>query len=211
MPDRIRRAKLYWTKWRWFERNSLPWRRLAIHREMLRRECYARWPVQGNTLEALRNGRMELGRNVHFDHDVWIAVLKDGHLAIGEGVTINVGVFISCFDSIEIGDHTGIGNGSFIADSMRGFTPGPTPFMQQPMWSKGPVRIGSNVWIGVNCTVTGGVTIGDWCLIGANSVVTHDIPPHSIAVGAPARVVKKVSAEDFDQARAQLEAADSAV
>ena len=192
MEDRIRRARLYWKKWRWYERNNLPWNRLALHKEFMAREAYSRRPIEGNVLRALRTGKLELGRGVHFEPHVWISVLTNGHLKIGDGVAINQGVFISCFDSIEIGDHTGIGNGSFISDGMRGFNLSPTPFMRQQIWSKGPVRIGSNCWIGVNCVITSGVTIGDWCIIGANSVVTRDVPSGTIVGGVPARVIREL-------------------
>ncbi|KAK9238614.1 trimeric LpxA-like protein [Lipomyces kononenkoae] len=55
-----------------------------------------------------------------------------------------------------------------------------------------PITIGSDCWIGGNVTVLPGVTIGEGCTIGAGSVVTKDIPPFSVAVGSPARVIKKV-------------------
>lgn len=53
------------------------------------------------------------------------------------------------------------------------------------------IRVGSDVWLGARVIVTAGVTIGDGCVIGAGSVVTRDIPPGSIAVGVPARVVRQ--------------------
>jgi len=56
--------------------------------------------------------------------------------------------------------------------------------------SKGPVYIGNNVWCGDNVTILSGVTIGDGAVIGAGSVVTRDVPPFSVAVGAPAKVIK---------------------
>ena len=55
-----RRARLWWQKWRWYERNTLPWQRARIHWEFARREAFVRWPVQGNVLEALRDGRLEI-------------------------------------------------------------------------------------------------------------------------------------------------------
>lgn len=58
-------------------------------------------------------------------------------------------------------------------------------------WAE-PVTIGDSVWFGGDVTVCPGVTIGDGCVIGAGSVVTRDIPPHTVAVGTPARVIKKI-------------------
>lgn len=55
------------------------------------------------------------------------------------------------------------------------------------------VKIGNDCWIGGCALILPGVTIGDGCTIGAGSVVTHDIPPFSVAVGSPARVIKKVT------------------
>ena len=49
------------------------------------------------------------------------------------------------------------------------------------------------MWCGANVVITSGVTVGERCVIGANSVVNRDLPPHSIAVGAPARVIKQVT------------------
>ncbi len=62
----------------------------------------------------------------------------------------------------------------------------------QGFTTKGPTRIGDNVWCGANVVVTTGVTIGERCVIGANSVVTESIPPFSIAAGAPARVLRRI-------------------
>lgn len=60
------------------------------------------------------------------------------------------------------------------------------------MYSKGDVSIGKNVWIGEKATILPGVTIGEGSIIGANSVVTKNIPPYSIACGIPAKVIKKL-------------------
>jgi acetyltransferase-like isoleucine patch superfamily enzyme len=63
----------------------------------------------------------------------------------------------------------------------------------QGFTTKGPTRIGDNVWCGANVVVTGGVTIGERSVIGANSVVTADVPAGSIAAGSPARVLKAIA------------------
>ncbi len=62
-----------------------------------------------------------------------------------------------------------------------------------------PTRIGKDVWLGAGVTVLGGVTIGDHCVVGAGAVVAKDLPPGSIALGVPARVVK--SRPETDPAR----------
>lgn len=59
-----------------------------------------------------------------------------------------------------------------------------------------PITIGNNCWLAGNVTVCGGVTIGDGCVIGAGSVVTRDIPPNSLAVGVPCRVVRDITPDD---------------
>jgi acetyltransferase-like isoleucine patch superfamily enzyme len=53
-----------------------------------------------------------------------------------------------------------------------------------------PTKIGKDVWIGANAVILGGVTIGNGCVIGAGSVVTKDLPPYSVAMGVPAKVVR---------------------
>jgi acetyltransferase-like isoleucine patch superfamily enzyme len=63
-----------------------------------------------------------------------------------------------------------------------------------------PVRIGDDCWIGGNVVILPGVTIGEGCTIGAGSVVTKDIPPFSVAVGSPCKVIKTIqSAEEEEQ------------
>ena len=59
-----------------------------------------------------------------------------------------------------------------------------------------PVRIGNDCWLGANVTVCPGVTIGDGCVIGADSVVTRDVPPGSFAVGLPCKVIRFLSEAD---------------
>ena len=61
----------------------------------------------------------------------------------------------------------------------------------------GAITIGDNCWIGGSVTICGGVTIGDGCVIGAGSVVTRDIPPNSLAVGNPCRVIRTITGNDL--------------
>lgn len=63
----------------------------------------------------------------------------------------------------------------------------------RPLKSKGSIIIDDNVWIGEMSCMLGNVYIGQGSIIGANSVVTKDIPPYSLAVGSPAKVVKQIN------------------
>jgi len=185
-------ARLWWQKWRWYERSSLPWNRAALHFEMGRRKSFARWPIYGNVLEMLREGRLELGENVLFEPGVWLTAGGDARIRIGGGSFLNLGVQVAAAELVEIGEHCMFANGCFITDANHRFDDLETPVPWQGFSSKGPTRIGDNVWCGANVVVTSGVTIGRRCVVGANSVVTEDLPPFSIAAGAPAKVLKTI-------------------
>ena len=185
-------ASLWWQKWRWYERNSLPWNRLAIHREFMKRGAFVRWPVQGNVLEAFREGRLDVGEGTLFEPNVWITCPGDARIRIGAGTFLNMGVMVAAQDLVEIGDHCMFANGCFITDGSHRFDDPDKPVPWQGFTSKGPTRVGDNVWCGANVVITTGVTVGERCVIGANSVVTTDLPPRSIAAGAPAKVLRTV-------------------
>jgi acetyltransferase-like isoleucine patch superfamily enzyme len=186
------RLKLYRQKWRWYERNSLPWNRLRIHGHFMRREAFVRWPVHGNVLEAFDEGRLEVGTGTLFEPHVWITAPGDARVRIGEGSFLNLGVMVAAVKLVEIGDHCMFANGCFVTDGDHRFDDPEKPVTWQGFTSKGPTRIGDNVWCGANVVVTSGVTIGERCVIGANSVVNRDVPPFSIAAGVPAKVLKPV-------------------
>lgn len=189
-----RLLKLYAQKWRWYERNTLPWNRLAIHREFMRREAFVRWPLQGNVLEAFRDGRLDIGAGTVLEPGVWITAPAPARVRIGAGSFLNMGVMVAAMELVEIGDHCMLANGCFVTDANHRFDDLDKPVPWQGFTTKGPTRLGDNVWLGAGVVVTSGVTIGERCVIGANSVVTQDVPAFSIAAGAPARVVRELPA-----------------
>jgi acetyltransferase-like isoleucine patch superfamily enzyme len=191
--DQLRR---WWQKWRWYERSGLPWNRARLHLELMRRDAFARWPIHGNVLEALREGRLEVGEGVLFEPGVWLTAPGDARIRIGPGSFLNLGVMIAALHLVEIGAHCMFANGCFVTDADHRFDDLTQPITWQGFTTRGPTRIGDNVWCGANVVVTSGVTIGERCVIGANSVVTGDIPAFSVAVGAPARVVRPIQAGD---------------
>jgi acetyltransferase-like isoleucine patch superfamily enzyme len=196
VDDLAAQAKLWVQKWRWYERNTLPWNRARIHWELMRRGAFARWPLQGNVLEALRDGRLEVGEHTLFEPNVWITVGDEARVRIGSGTFLNLGVMVAALELVEIGSHCMFANGCFVTDSNHRYDDPDKPVPWQGFDSKGPTRIGDNVWLGANVVVTSGVTIGERSVIGANSVVTRDIPPYSIAAGAPAKVLRAVTYPD---------------
>jgi len=121
-------------------------------------------------------------------------------LFIGENVEINDYVHIAAGQKIIIGNNVLIASKVFISDINHGIYKGKNP--DSPLsapnsrkLSTEPIIIEDNVWIGEGVCIMAGVTIGVGCVIGALSVVTKNIPAYSIAVGAPARVIKTF---DFD-------------
>ncbi|MGO9974168.1 MAG: acyltransferase [Solirubrobacteraceae bacterium] len=191
-PPLHARARLWTQKWRWYERSSLPWNRALIHWEFMRREAFVRWPVHGNVLEALRDGRLEIGANTLLEPGVWLTAPAPGRIRIGSGAFLNLGVMIAAVELVEIGNHCMLANGCFVSDGNHRFDDPHKPVPWQGFTTKGPTRIGDNVWCGANVVVCSGVTIGERCVIGANSVVTSDLAPWSIAAGAPARVLRSI-------------------
>ncbi len=183
-------ATLWAQKWRWYERNALPWNRARLHYELAARRCFARWPLHGDALQMLREDRLRLGEHVLFEPGVWLT--GAGRITIGTGTFLNLGVQVAALDEVRIGAHCMIANGGFVSDADHRFDDPQRPVPWQGFTSKGPTVIGDNVWCGAHVVVTSGVTIGDRCVVGAGSVVTRDLPPRSVAVGAPARVIKEI-------------------
>src|SRR3954452_18488604 len=184
--------KLYLQKWRWYERSSLPWNRARVHLEFARRRAYCRWPVHGNVLEMLREGRLELGEHALLEPHVWLTAPAPGRIRIGAGTFLNLCVMVAAVELVEGGDHCMVADGWFTTDGNPRFDDPDKPVPWQGFTSKGPTRVGDNVWCGANVVITSGVTIGERCVIGANSVVTTDLPPRSIAAGAPAKVLRTI-------------------
>ena len=114
---------------------------------------------------------------------------------IGDRCLIGRGSGIVGHFSIDIGDDVWTGHHVYITDQNHGYDNVDIPISQQSMPEK-PVRIGSGSWLGHGTVVLPGADIGEHVVIGANSVVTGSIPSFSVAVGAPARVVKAMSEAD---------------
>jgi len=111
-------------------------------------------------------------------------------LKIGNNVDVGNNTFISANNDIEIGDHVIMSSCVFITDHDHGFENIDKNIHEQPLSEGGYVKIGNNVFLGEKCSVLKNVSIGNGSVVGANSVVTKDIPAYSVAVGNPARIIK---------------------
>ncbi|MGA0970212.1 MAG: acyltransferase [Ilumatobacteraceae bacterium] len=114
--------------------------------------------------------------------------LSDPVVSIGDRCLIGRGSGIVGHLSIEIGDDVWTGHHIYITDQNHGWADQSLPISRQSQ-PEAAVRVGSGSWIGHGSVILPGSTVGERVVIGANSVVTGDIPSGSVAVGAPARVV----------------------
>lgn len=120
----------------------------------------------------------------------------DCKLIIKNNVSITDRCIISAANRIEIGNGCLLGRDTFITDNSHGENISINELNISPhernIFSKGTVIIGDNVWTGKNVCIMPNVKIGNGAIIGANPVVTHNIPPYSVAVGSPAKVIKTI-------------------
>ncbi len=108
---------------------------------------------------------------------------------VGKGTQIGDFCHITCAKRLEIGENVLMGQGVFIADSTHVYHDIATPVMAQGLTAR-PVMIGTGSWLGNHAAVLG-CSIGKNCVVGANSVVTRDVPDYCVVAGAPAKIIKR--------------------
>jgi len=132
--------------------------------------------------------RMTIGAGTNLAPNV--SLRNGARISVGRASHIGEHCYLWAGDDtgrIVIGDHVSLAPEVFITASDYQFKAGLT-FREQPKRER-DVTIGNDVWLGARVVVTAGVTIGDGCIVGAGAVVTRNLPPGSIAVGVPAKVV----------------------
>lgn len=115
----------------------------------------------------------------------------DPRIVIGNRVTATGGLTLSAMQEITVEDDVMFASNVLVADGSHGYANADEPYKYQPMFRIAPVRIKRGSWIGQNVVILPGVTIGELAIVGANAVVTRDVPARSIAAGNPARVIKQ--------------------
>lgn len=136
-------------------------------------------------------GMLEMYKNTILTVNNSFTIHSGAHIIIAEGAQLNLGsgyinrnCKIKCFSKIEIGNDVAISENVTIWDSDVHKIKGSTLNTQ-------PIKIGNHVWIGTNCIILKGVSIGDGAVIGAGSIVNKNIPSKCLAVGNPAKVIKQ--------------------
>jgi acetyltransferase-like isoleucine patch superfamily enzyme len=165
--------------------------------------------LAGARFQLAAGGRLRIGRGVVTEHrpgalsfqvgegaeidiaeGVWLRTeIGPIHLAAHEGARLRIGpesilsgCQLSATRSIELGRRAWVGPGSRVFDS------DPHDLDAEHPRSSAPVVIGDHVWVAADCTVLKGVTLGAHAVVGTRSLVTEDVPPHSLVFGQPAKV-----------------------
>lgn len=156
-------------------------------REALDAVNNATWEDPEERMECLRSVFGAVGENPFILEPISFVAGKN--LFLGNNVFLNSNVTFIDVAPITIGDHTMIAPGCVLTtvDHPK------SPKERRNFTSfAAPIAIGRDVWIGANCTVFPGVTIGDNVIIGANSVVNKDVPSNSVVAGAPIRLIREI-------------------
>lgn len=138
---------------------------------------------------------ISVGNYVNIACKTWLAAIphtgaKTCELVIGDGTCLGNFNHIYATNSIVIGNNVLTADKVYITDNLHSYEDITVPVMHQPIKQINTVIIGDGCWLGENVCVIG-AKIGKNCVIGANSVVTKDIPDYCVAVGVPARIIKR--------------------
>lgn len=137
---------------------------------------------------------MSICKGVTVNSRSWLFAMKiddqTPSLVIEEGCAIGDDNHIAAVRKVTLGKNVMTANGVYISDNLHGYQDVTVPIMHQPVVFKSEVSIGDGTWIGEHACIIG-AKIGRNCVIGANAVVTTDIPDYSVAAGVPARIIKQ--------------------
>lgn len=155
------------------------------------KRCAGPGSVFGMGNRIINAANVTIGRGCLFQDSIYIRAGTFGRVSIGDHVAINSFCQLYGHGGITLGDEAQLGPGTIVTTTHHDYSGGLEEHFR-------PVTIGRRVWVGANVTILSGITIGEGAVIGAGAVVTHDIPPHTIAVGVPARVVRHLRRTEED-------------
>jgi acetyltransferase-like isoleucine patch superfamily enzyme len=151
-----------------------------------------------NAIRINGHAHISIGRKVFVHSGVWLEVYKGSNknpiLEIGDNTTIGNFNQITAINKVVIKESVLIADGVYIADNTHEYARTDIPIVEQGIEEKREVIIERGAWIGRNAIILG-AKVGKNSVIGANSVVLHDVPDYCVAAGSPARIIKRF---DFD-------------
>jgi len=122
-------------------------------------------------------------------------VRYDPRITIGQNVYIGPNLYMVATRGISIGDGCVLSESVFLNDNSHGFDPEAGLIMNQPLTEGGQIQIGEGSFLGLRSAIMPGVTLGEHCVVGINSVVTKSFPAYSMLGGAPARLIRRYCRE----------------
>jgi acetyltransferase-like isoleucine patch superfamily enzyme len=156
----------------------------------------------GKDYQILNPQFMQFGNNFWASHRLRIEAIDEYEkqkyspsIRIGDNVSFGTDVHIGCIDKVEIGNNCLLASRIYITDHDHGDTSLEAlllPPEKRKLFSKGPVVIKNNVWIGDGVAILSGVTIGENAIIATNAVVTKDVPANTVVGGIPAKIIKVI-------------------
>jgi acetyltransferase-like isoleucine patch superfamily enzyme len=136
--------------------------------------------------------RVSLGKRVSLEHDIYFnaagAHASGIAISLGDGTFVGSGCEFNAIQGISIGANCLIASGCRFIDHNHGIQTGQPMKLQEEISS--PIQVGADVWIGANCIVLKGVSIGDGAIVAAGSVVTKSVAPYTIVAGVPANFIR---------------------
>lgn len=143
--------------------------------------------------------RIAVGDDVFVGAGSWLQTMDDGTIEIGDGTSISGGCVLSATLAIRVGRAVLFARNCYVADHGHAFEDVSLPVLAQGLRDIRSVEIDDGAWLGENVVVCPGVRIGRGAVVGANAVVLHDVPDYAVAVGVPARVVRRFAASGLQR------------
>tara|TARA_R110001606_G_C15404041_1_gene653828 strand:+ start:13398 stop:13952 length:555 start_codon:yes stop_codon:yes gene_type:complete len=138
--------------------------------------------------------RMHIGKRIRIFPGLRAECHGQGRLFIHDNVSIGQNFHVIASSDLHIESGCLISGDVFVTDTEHTFEQVNVPIFDQPD-RVAPTRIGENCFLGIGARIQAGTILGDGCIVGANAVVRGNFPPHSVLVGAPARVIKRYNPE----------------
>ena len=172
-------AVLHFVRWSW-RFHAFGWRSRLGRCDML---THPRAIAIGRKVNIRKGARLEAVGNMNAPFP---------KISIGDGTSAQFYLHCGAAESISIGQNVLIAGRVYITDHDHAFEDSDRPPSLASGLVSAPVVIEDGAWLGEGCVILKGVTVGQRAVIGANAVVTHDVPPLSVVVGVPAKVIRQI-------------------